>query len=88
MMYGELAKQNASYQTGHNTGSLRACGYMSTKVDTLGNMLKLNRGLNGFDSKRGFILSFFCSEKMYIYICRFTPDFFAGVKGQFDFYAG
>lgn len=26
MMYGELAKQNASYQTGHNTGSLRACG--------------------------------------------------------------
>lgn len=80
MMYGELAKQNASYQTGHNTGSLRACGYM----------LKLNRGLNGFNSKRGkrgFILSFFCSEKVYIYTCRFTPDFFAGVKGQFDFYA-
>jgi len=31
---------------------------------------------------------FFCSEKVYIYTCRFTPDFFAGVKGQFDFYAG
>ena len=46
------------------------------------------RRLNGFDSKRGFILSFFCSEKVYIYTCRFTPDFFAGVKGQFDFYAG
>lgn len=61
---------------------------LNTRADTLGNMLKLNRDLNGFDSKRGFILSFFCSEKVYIYTCRFTPDFFAGVKGQFDFYAG
>ena len=41
----------------------------------------------GFDNKRGFILSFFCSEKVYIYTCRFTPDFFAGVKGHLDFYA-
>jgi hypothetical protein len=44
--------------------------------------------LTAREDKRGFILSFFCSEKVYIYICRFTPDFFAGVKGQFDFYAG
>lgn len=95
MMYGELAKQNASYQTGHNTGCRSSAGVvnvvhsgLNTRADTLGNMLKLNRGLNGFNSKRGFILSFFCSEKVYIYTCRFTPDFFAGVKGQFDFYTG
>lgn len=35
MMYGELAKQNASYQTGHNTGSLRACGYMQNRFDEI-----------------------------------------------------
>lgn len=34
-MYGELAKQNASYQTGHNTGSLRACGYMQNRFDEI-----------------------------------------------------
>lgn len=35
MMYGELAEQNASYQTGHNTGSLRACGYMQNRFDEI-----------------------------------------------------
>lgn len=35
MMYGELAKQDASYQTGHNTGSLRACGYMRNRFDEI-----------------------------------------------------
>lgn len=35
MMYGELAKQNTSYQTGHNTGSLRACGYMQNRFDEI-----------------------------------------------------
>lgn len=31
---------------------------------------------------------FFVLKKVHTYICRFTPDFFAGVKGHLDFYAG
>lgn len=61
---------------------------LNMRADMPGNILKLNRELNGFNSKRGFILSFFYYEKVHTYICRFTPDFFAGVKGHLDFYAG
>jgi hypothetical protein len=30
---------------------------------------------------------FFVPKKVHTYTCRFTPDFFAGVKGHLDFYA-
>ena len=35
MMYGELAKQSADYQTGHNTGTARALGYMQQRCKEL-----------------------------------------------------
>lgn len=35
MMYGELAEQTPQYQCGHNTGSLRACGYMQNRFDEI-----------------------------------------------------
>lgn len=35
MYYGELAKQNESYQTGHNSGSIRALSYVKSRFDTI-----------------------------------------------------
>lgn len=38
-------------------------------------VVKGTKTIEEFKHKRGFILSFFCSEKVYIYTSRFTPDF-------------
>lgn len=35
MYYGELAKQDASYQAGHSSGSVRALSYVKSKFDTM-----------------------------------------------------
>ena len=35
MYYGELAEQNVSYQTGHDTGSVRALSYVKNEFYTM-----------------------------------------------------
>lgn len=35
MYYGELAEQNVSYQTGHDSGSIRALSYVKSKFYTM-----------------------------------------------------
>lgn len=35
MMFGELARQSADYQTGHNTGTNRALSYMQQRFREL-----------------------------------------------------
>lgn len=35
MIFGELAGQSADYQTGHNTGTVRALSYMQQRLREL-----------------------------------------------------
>lgn len=35
MMFGELAKRSEDYQTGHNTGTVRALSYMQSRFREL-----------------------------------------------------